>query len=113
MGMKSVLVGPNISSHDIRLITFEMGSGLRGIVVARAGGGADGRQGTQAPSFNEPASLGIPELVFQAKVTKFGTKVGQNMLINISSGFFHNCQNFFFTFSNFAHGKSPSALSSL
>ena len=42
--------------------------------------------------FNEPASFGIPELIFQAKVTTFGTKVGLNMLINISSGFSHNCQ---------------------
>ena len=25
--------------------------------------------------FNEPASFGIPELTFQAKVTKFGTNV--------------------------------------
>ena len=25
--------------------------------------------------FNEPASFGIPELIFQAKVTKFGTNV--------------------------------------
>ena len=27
--------------------------------------------------FNEPASFGIPGLNFQAKVTKFGTNVGQ------------------------------------
>ena len=39
---------------------------------------------------NEPASFGIPELIFQAKVTKFGTKVGLNKSINISSGFFQN-----------------------
>ena len=36
-------------------------------------------------SFNEPASFGIPELIFQARVTKFGTKVGLNM-VSISSG---------------------------
>ena len=42
--------------------------------------------------FNEPASFGIPELIIQAKVTKYGTKVGINMLINISSVFFHNSQ---------------------
>ena len=42
--------------------------------------------------FNEPASFGIPELIFQARVTKFGTKVGLNMLIDISSRFFHNRQ---------------------
>ena len=40
--------------------------------------------------FNEPASFGIPGLIFQAKVTKFGTNVGLQMLINIISGFFHN-----------------------
>ena len=42
--------------------------------------------------FNEPASFGIPGVIFQAKVTKFGTKVGLKMLININSGFFHNQQ---------------------
>ena len=36
-------------------------------------------------TFNEPASFGIPGLIFQAKVTKLGTKVGLNMLININS----------------------------
>ena len=45
--------------------------------------------------FNEPASFDIPELIFQAKVTKFGTNVRLNMLININSGFFHNHQNKF------------------
>ena len=39
--------------------------------------------------FNEPASFDIPGLIYQAKVTKFGTKVGLNILININSGFFH------------------------
>ena len=38
--------------------------------------------------FNEPASFGIPGLIFQAKVTKFSTKVGLKMLININSVFF-------------------------
>ena len=42
--------------------------------------------------FNEPASFDIPELIFQAKMTKFGIKVDLNMLINISSGLFHNHQ---------------------
>ena len=64
---------------------------------------------------NEPASFDIPELIFQARVTKFGTKVGLNMLINISSAFIHNRQIGFLAnfsaFSNFAHGKSPLALS--
>ena len=32
-------------------------------------------------------ALGIPGLIFQAKVAKFGTNVGLNMLINISSEF--------------------------
>ena len=49
-------------------------------------------------------------------VTKFGIKVGLKMLININSWFFHNRQKkincwFFFAFCNFAHGKSPLALS--
>ena len=43
--------------------------------------------------FNEPVSFGIPGLIFQAKVTKFGTKVGLKMLININSESFHNWQN--------------------
>ena len=34
--------------------------------------------------FNKPASFGIPGLIFQARVIKFGTEVGLNMLINIS-----------------------------
>ena len=38
--------------------------------------------------FNEPASFDIPELIFQAKVTKFGIKVGLNMLINMNSVFY-------------------------
>ena len=42
--------------------------------------------------FNEPASLGIPGLIFQAKVTKFGTKVGLKMFISINSRYFHNQQ---------------------
>ena len=42
--------------------------------------------------FNEPASLGIPGLNFQAEVTKFGRNVELNMLINISSRFYQNCQ---------------------
>ena len=54
--------------------------------------------------FNEPASFGIPGPLFQAKVTKLGANVG---LINIYCGF----GNFFYAFSNFAHGKSPLALS--
>ena len=41
---------------------------------------------------HEPASFDIPGLIFQAKVTKFGTKTGLKMLININSGFFHNQQ---------------------
>ena len=40
--------------------------------------------------FNDPVPFGIPELIFQARVTKCGTKVGLNMLINIS--FIHNRQ---------------------
>ena len=42
--------------------------------------------------FNEPASFDLPELSFQAKVTKCCTYVVLNMLINISSGFCHNRQ---------------------
>ena len=42
--------------------------------------------------FNEPASFDLPELNFQAKVTKFCTWVVLNMLININSGFCHTCQ---------------------
>ena len=42
--------------------------------------------------FNELASFDIPELIFQAKVTKFGKYVDLNMLINISSGVIHNSQ---------------------
>ena len=34
--------------------------------------------------FNELGSYGIPRLIFQAKVNKFGTNVGLNMLININ-----------------------------
>ena len=37
--------------------------------------------------FNEPGSFGISRLFFHAKVTKFGTKVGLKMLINITSVF--------------------------
>ena len=33
--------------------------------------------------------FGIPGLIFLVKVTKFCTKVGLKMLINIESGFFH------------------------
>ena len=47
--------------------------------------------------FNEPASFDIPELIFRAKVTKFGILVGLNMFINMSSGFFHSRQKIFFT----------------
>ena len=52
--------------------------------------------------------------LFQAKVTKFGTKVRLKMLININSVFFlivKNIGDFFFAVCNFAHGKSPLALS--
>ena len=31
--------------------------------------------------FNEPDSFGIPGLIFQAKVTKFGTNVGLNIQV--------------------------------
>ena len=62
--------------------------------------------------FNELASFDIPELIFQAKVTKFGIKVGLNMVINISSGFFHSRQKKFGEF--FSHFPtshiSPGAL---
>ena len=44
--------------------------------------------------FNEPINFGIPGLIFEAKVSKFGTNVGLMMLINIDSGFYHNCQKF-------------------
>ena len=37
--------------------------------------------------FNDPASFGISGLIFQAKFTQFGTKVGLKMLININSVF--------------------------
>ena len=47
-------------------------------------------------TFNEPASFGIPGLIFQPKVTKFGTKVGLQMLININSGVFYNRQKYIF-----------------
>ena len=61
-------------------------------------------------SFNEQASFGIPGLIFQAKATKFGTKVGLNMLININSVFFivakKKCLANFCIFCDFAHGKS-------
>ena len=40
--------------------------------------------------FNELGSYGIPRLIFQAKVNKFGTNVGLNMLIYISSRFYHD-----------------------
>ena len=40
------------------------------------------------PWFNEPASFGIPGFIFQAKDTKFGTNVGLNMLITVSSKFY-------------------------
>ena len=46
--------------------------------------------------FDEPTSFDIPELIFQAEVTKFGIKVGLNMLSNISSLFLHSRQNTFF-----------------
>ena len=45
--------------------------------------------------FNEPASFGIPGLIFEAKGTKFCTAVGFQMLININSGFIHNQQKIF------------------
>ena len=53
---------------------------------------------------------------FQAKVTKCDKKVGLNMLINISSGFFHNRQKkigriFFSHFATSHMQKSPLALS--
>ena len=56
--------------------------------------------------FNELNNFGIAGLILQAKVTKFGTYVGLNMFINISSGFYHNRKRnwqFFYTFSNLAH----------
>ena len=58
--------------------------------------------------FNEPASFGIPELIFQVKVTKFCIQVGLNMVINISSAFIHNRQIGFLAifFSHFPTAKS-------
>ena len=46
--------------------------------------------------FNEPNNIVIPGLVSHVKVIKFGTNVGSNILINISTGVYHNC-NFFGT----------------
>ena len=57
--------------------------------------------------FNELTSFGIPGLIFQAKVTKFGTHVGLNMVIAISSGFNDISKKKFlqilYAFSDFAH----------
>ena len=39
---------------------------------------------------NEPASHGIPGLIFQAKVTKCGTNIWWNRLIDIGSGFYQH-----------------------
>ena len=65
--------------------------------------------------FYEPASHGIPGIIFQAKVTKCGTNIWWNTLIDISSGFYQHHQKilaiFFFAFSNFTHWKSWLALS--
>ena len=62
--------------------------------------------------FNEPASFGIPELICQAKVTKFDTTLGLNMLINISSGFYHNRQNMEFCHFKYAHDEPFNELTS-
>ena len=45
--------------------------------------------------YNKPIDLGHPELIFQAKVNKFGTNIGPNRLFSISSGFYNNRKNFF------------------
>ena len=65
---------------------------------------------------NEPASFGIPGLIFQAKFTKFGTRVGLKMLININSGFFFiigkkKIGEFVSHFATSHMAKSPLALS--
>ena len=58
--------------------------------------------------FNEPASFGIPGLIFQAKVTKLRSQVGLNMLINTNSGFCHNRQKKFWQiFVAFCNSKKP------
>ena len=43
--------------------------------------------------FNESGSFGIPGLIFQAVVTKFGVHMGLNMLIKLTPGFSHNHKN--------------------
>ena len=44
--------------------------------------------------FYEPINFGIPELMFQVEVIKFGANVGPNMLINTRSGFYYNREIF-------------------
>ena len=69
--------------------------------------------------FKEPGSFGIPGLIFQAKITKSCTNGGGlNMLISMSSGFYHIHQIFFWwifhIFSNFTHWTiTVSALTSI
>ena len=61
--------------------------------------------------FDEPDSFGIP--IFQAKVTKIGTDVGLNILINTGPGYFQNHQKIIFSqFPTWHMEKSPLALSS-
>ena len=57
--------------------------------------------------YNERINFGNPGLIFQVKVIKLGTDVGFNMLLNISSRFYHNhkriFQWMFYLFLNCAH----------
>ena len=50
------------------------------------GGSASLKYGHNGP-FNEPVSFGIAGFICNAKVTKLGTNVGINMLINIIADF--------------------------
>ena len=51
--------------------------------------------------FSELRNFGIPGFIFQAKDTKFGTHVGLNIAINISSEFYHNRKIFCEIFTSF------------
>ena len=44
--------------------------------------------------FNEPAYFGILGLIFQIRAIKFGTNISLNMILNISSGYYHYCNLF-------------------
>ena len=44
--------------------------------------------------FNEPAYFDILGLIFQIRAIKFGTNISLNMILNISSGYYHYCNLF-------------------